>query len=282
MYRPSGSGSKGKRTDRPVDVELARSICDGSIEAWHEFIDQYSGLIYSVVRRHFYSEDEEEVRTISVDVLQSLFDGDIGKYSGESSLACWLTAFSRNKAIDHFRRRYGRRKHPQGFEKLSEFDKKILKLFYAERLHLGIIVSTLQWFGYDVSADDIIESVYRIEDTISGRYLESLTNEHYAKMRGARSPHSIRHLVSLRLESELRTEKSGPEADLVDKEIARTVENVAELVSKLSSLDRKLIYLRFTKGLSAREIAEDLEIENYKSVYRLIEKALDRIRESTD
>ena len=45
---------------------MAGDIAAGSINAWHEFIKRYSGLVYSVVRRHLLTDDDDEIRSARV------------------------------------------------------------------------------------------------------------------------------------------------------------------------------------------------------------------------
>jgi hypothetical protein len=42
------------------DLALIEMILGGSTVHWHAFVDRYAGLIYSVVRRQLFVEDDDE------------------------------------------------------------------------------------------------------------------------------------------------------------------------------------------------------------------------------
>jgi len=62
-------------SENTSDLDLAQAVSNGSVEAWHRLIDQYSGLIYTVVRRNLFAAKDDEVRTVFVDILEALYDG---------------------------------------------------------------------------------------------------------------------------------------------------------------------------------------------------------------
>ena len=128
--RPKATGkSNNKATDN--SIELVQRILTGSTEAWHEFLDRYSGLIYSIVRRQLAAEDEDDVRSVYVDVLKQLYDRDLARYSERSDLPTWLMVLAKRRSFDHLRARYGRIRKPAGFAKLTDLDREVL-----ERLRL--------------------------------------------------------------------------------------------------------------------------------------------------
>ena len=59
------------------EQETVASAVSGSDEAWHEIVEQYSGLIYSIVCRYLTHPDEDERRD-SVGVAGGEPEGDAG------------------------------------------------------------------------------------------------------------------------------------------------------------------------------------------------------------
>ncbi len=279
--------SKRKRTpDHKSDfsvqeeLNLVQSISAGSITAWHEFFDRYSNLIYGVIRRHLFTEDEDELRSIFVDILKSLHDGCIANYRGDASLATWLIVYTRNRSIDIFRKRHGSSHIPKGYKKLSEFDKRVLQLYFVERLPLEVVVHTLRWGGHSAEVDDIVESIQRIDSVTDRRYLKRLDKKHQAKSEGIDSVQMLEYLIQLRLEYEESSSRNRPDYYLMEKEARETAERVHELISDLPAEERRILFLRFNRGWSARKIAEKLKLGGQRRVYSVINKAICKIRKS--
>jgi RNA polymerase sigma-70 factor (ECF subfamily) len=88
---------------RELDTALLARICTGDENAMADLYDRYSGIVYGVALRVLGSTAAAE------DVLQEVFlqlwrnpdafDANRGK------LAAWLSVITRNRAIDHLRKR---------------------------------------------------------------------------------------------------------------------------------------------------------------------------------
>ena len=115
--KPNSSQSPANTPQRETrvqeDLALIEMVLGGSTAHWHAFVDRYAGLIYSVIRRQLFAEEEDEVRTVFADVLESLYRGKLSEFRGSSELSTWLIVVSRGKALDHLRHIQGRRKNPQ-------------------------------------------------------------------------------------------------------------------------------------------------------------------------
>lgn len=91
------------------DRMLVGQILEGNVRSWRRFILDYSVFIYSAAVR--YTADEEEKADVYLQTLEKLRENDFEKlrrFSFQSSLSTWLTAVSRNMAIDFLRSKYGR------------------------------------------------------------------------------------------------------------------------------------------------------------------------------
>ncbi|UCF06073.1 MAG: sigma-70 family RNA polymerase sigma factor [bacterium] len=279
---PKRTRNQDQKGDLSVqeELKLVQSISVGSVTAWHEFFNRYSNLIYGVIRRHLFTEDEDELRSVYVDVLKSLHDGCIASYRGDASLATWLIVYTRNRSIDIFRKRHGSSHVPEGYKRLSEFDKKVMKLYFVEMLPLEIMVHMLRWSGYSANVDDIVESIQRIDSVIDRRYLKRLDKKHQARASGIDSVRMLEYLIQLRMEYEESSIRNRPDYYLMEKEVREVADRVRELISHLSPEERKVIFLRFTRNLSASKIAEKLKLGGQRRVYTIINKAIGKIRKS--
>lgn len=260
------------------DIRLVESISSGSTSAWHNFINRYSGLIYSVIRRHYYVQDEDEIRSLYVDILKGLYDGELAKYRGGARLAGWLIVSTRSRTIDAARKQRGRIRPPAGYDKLSEIDKKVFQLFYVDRLPLEIVVCTLDWKGWSTNVDDIVGSIQRIETTLGRRYLRRLDEEHSARKFGPGSADTLKYLLRQRIEFEGLNAATQPDEALLEDQVLESARRLREAVSGLSQEEQRLVRLRFDRGLTAREIADQLELDGPRHVYALIDKLIRRLR----
>lgn len=261
------------------DLKLVRAISAGSLGEWHEFIGRYSGLIFGIIRRHLVVEDEDEMRSVYVDILKSLYDGDIRMYRGEARLSTWLSVYTRSRVLDFFRRRHGRYRTPKGYGELAEFDREVLRLYYAERLPLEAAVHILRCKGFSVNAEKIIESVRRIENVMDRRYLKRLDYEHQAKTWGVDSVRMLKYLIQLKLDYEERNGGDRPDSRLIEKEVHEIAGRTRLLVSRLPLEERKMLFFRFDRGLSAKEIAERMDLGSQRRVYTLINRLIRKLRE---
>ncbi|UCG52416.1 MAG: hypothetical protein JSW58_02365 [Candidatus Latescibacterota bacterium] len=269
-----------KERQPDADVRLVKAVSAGSVTAWHEFIDRYSGMIYGVVRRHLLAEDDDEVRSVFVDVLKSLHNGEIAKYRGGAALSTWLIVYSRSRALDFFRRRYGRYRTPEGYKRLSELDKKVLQLYYVQRLPLEIVLHLLDWSGFSAGIDDIVESVQRIEDTMDRRYLNRIERQHQADKFGMDSVRMLKYLIQLRSDYEEKTRCDRPDVHMIEREAKAVVDKTRELVSALSPSEKEIITLRFDRGWTAKKIAEKLDLGGPRRAYTLIDRVIRKLRRS--
>lgn len=270
--------SDTKRRRFENDVELTTAVTDGSIPAWHKFLDRYSGLIYAVVRRHFLTDDEDEIRSAYVDILEGFFDGGLAEYRGESRLSTWLIVTVRSRTIDLLRKRRGRIRAPRGYEALSALDKTIFQLFYVDRLPIEVVVHTLDWRGFSTSGDDIAEAIQRIENGIGRRYLRKLENEWQAKRHNLDSVRVLRYLIEQRLEFEEKQAATRADRSSMEAEALETTRRVRKAIGALTAEEKELLFLRFDRGLSARGIADRLNLKDQRRVYALINKVIGRIR----
>ena len=55
--KPAGDKERPSRVEE--DLALIAKVDGGSTAHWHAFVDRYAGLIYSVIRRQLFAEDDE-------------------------------------------------------------------------------------------------------------------------------------------------------------------------------------------------------------------------------
>ena len=275
------------KSDRPTkpefggladDRRLVEEIRRGSLGAWHEFLERYTGLIYGVLRRHLISEDEDEIRNVYVEIVEALHGGELFKYAYRSRLSTWLTVLARARAFDYRRKVRGRRRLPSEVENLGQLDRQVLQLYFVEKLSLEIVVQTLHWKGYRADAQDVVAAVERIEDRLDRRFLRRLDDEAAAHVDGPKSIQVLRYLTHLRAQQQRDVMRDAPDQGLLEEEARREANRIREMIAALPSRERRIVKLRFEKRLPARAIAEILGLENPRRVYTILDRILARFR----
>lgn len=273
---------RGPDTPQRDDMELVSSILKGSGEAWHDFVAHYSGLILGVVKRQLFEADEDRIRTIYVEILASLINGALQTYRAESSLSTWLIVFTRNRARDYLRKLYGRSTEPTGYKRLKEREKLIFRLFYVEMLPLEAIMLQLRCNEPAIEIEDIVRSIRRIESVLNPRYLKNLDERNQARKRGIQSLHLARYLIEVNVRDDVFARYVKPDAEMLEREMNENVRELRIRIAELQEDEQKILYLRFNKELSAREIADEMDIETPRRVYSMIDRVVRKLRKSME
>lgn len=259
------------------DLTLIEMILGGSTAHWHAFVDRYAGLIYSVIRRQLFAEDEDEVRTVFADVLEALYHGKLAEFRGSSELSTWLIVVSRGKALDHLRHLQGRRKMPQGYDSLSPLEQRVFRLHHVEGLSFDAVIHSLHSAGVSASAEAVAHAVLKIEGTLDRHYLRRLESESRAPALGVVSGRLLDYMTHASIERDRNTERSDD--GLERQEIERMAERVRGLLAELTEEEREVVRLRFEEGQTAQQIADERGLAGQRRVYTIIDRALRRLRQ---
>jgi RNA polymerase sigma factor (sigma-70 family) len=252
-------------------------ILGGSTVHWHAFVDRYAGLIYSVVRRQLFAEDEDDVRTAFADVLASLYQGKLAEFRGSSELSTWLIVVARGKALDHLRHIQGRRKAPQGFDTLSPFEQEVFKLHHVEGLGFEAVILSLRSAGMPAGAEAVAHAVLRIEGALDKHFLRRVEADAKAPALGVVSGRLLEYMNHAEFLRE-RPSEEDPDAGLEREALGRAAARVQELLDELSDEEREVVRLRFEEGRTAQEIADERGLPGQRRVYTILDGALRKLR----
>lgn len=260
-----------------ADVERAHRLNERDVAAWQAFVLDYSPLLYGVIRRVLFAEDDDAVRTVYVDVLHDLYNGKIGEFRGQSPLSAWLVVLARGSAVDYLRKRDGRDQLPAAFEELSAAEREAFKLRYVEGMDIANVVVVLRELGYDIEREVLIESFDRIETVIGARYLRSLEYRLKAIKTGVGSARLLRYMVS----SQSNGNGDSPLEDLIYREDAQAAQNhVRSMLAQLSRTERLVLRLRFQRGWRADRVAKTMRLESVTQVYQITRRATHKLQKS--
>ncbi len=265
-----------RTSQHAADLALAEAVLRGDLEAWHLFIEQKSGIIIAVLRRYLF--DEDELRTVYVDVLTKLRRGQLATYAGRSALTTWLTLVSRGAAADHLRHRFGRREDPVGLEHLDARAREVYRLYCVEGLDYEDVRLRLRESGKLGADESLAEILAEIESQLTNRTLRRIAWDLHATSVGAASGRLLEYTEAIREEMDRRGRERQPEAELLAREAAATVERVRELITDLPDEERRVLELRFDEGWTAERIAEELGLPGRRRVYTIADRAVARLR----
>lgn len=113
MDRPGyGAPAEAVMTSMDRQIDISRLVL-GDKDEWDAFVDLYSPVVYSAVRKTYLAYAGSAVEADVDDAAQEVFVklvrndfGVLGSYSpAKSSLVTWLTVIARNTTIDGLRKR---------------------------------------------------------------------------------------------------------------------------------------------------------------------------------
>jgi RNA polymerase sigma factor (sigma-70 family) len=261
------------------DRALVHAILRGSDKAWHHFLTDYSSLVYHVVRRHMFVEDDDEIRTVYVDILKKLHDGSIRGYENRAYLSTWLTVYTRARTFDYLRSRNGRYREPECVRKLGVLERRVLQMYYIEKQSLEVAIHTLRWEGHNINAGDVVDAIQQIEATLDRRYLRRIENENRLASTGASSVRMLKYLVRLQTEYGAIIDNKTPEHELLEKESRELAQQIRQEINKLDATEQTLLKLKFEDNLSAAKIAAQIGFSRPRQVYTALERVLGKLRE---
>ncbi len=258
------------------DLELARAIIADDEDAWHRFVTERSGVIIAVLRRYIF--DDDDVRTVYVDLLASLRRGRLADFAGFSSLTTWLVCLARGAAADHLRHTLGRRQEPAGLESLDAVQREAFRLYHVEGLAYDDVLLRLRQAGLLDRETSLAEILAAIENRLTARTLRRVAWDLHAASVGAASGRLLQYLDAAARDAEDRASRANPESELIAREARRTLERVHELVDQLPEEERRVLTLRFDAGWTADEVAAELGLPDRRRVYTIADRALARLR----
>ena len=259
------------------ELALIGEILDGSVPHWQRFVERYSGLIYSVIRRQLFAEDEDEVRGAFADVLADLHGGKLAEYKGRAELSTWLIVVARGKALDYLRSRDGRRTLPASYEELSDLDKEVFRLYHTEGLSFEAVIMTLKQAGTDVTSEELADSVLRIESRVDRHYLRRLESNSRARSLGVVSGRMLDFMAEMRHRLD-QAHGEAPDQILIRKEAAEQAQALRRYIDQLSEEERQVLLLRYERDWTARRIADELGLGSQRRVYTILDRAVRKLR----
>ena len=265
-----------ERTEQ--DRALVQAVLDGSTQAWHEFVRQYSGLILAVIHRYVPRRHMDEARSLYATVLESLYRTKLATYEGRATLSTWVVLVTRSAVVDDLRQRLGGRELYATLKALPPLEREVFQHYYVEGLSFGAVRRIVRDEGALLSTERLLEVLRQLEAKVGGRLARRLSYDLHAQSVGGASGRLLEYLDHARFEFEERSESDRADFETLDREARRTLLRVKEELDRLPADERKLLSLRFEQGWTAQRIAEELGLGGQRRVYTWIDRIMRALR----
>lgn len=249
-----------------------------ALEDWHAFIEQYSNLIFSVIRRYLVRESEDDWRTVYVDTLKVFYEGQLVGFDGRAALSTWVTLITRSRSLDFLRGKYGRRDLPSWLGQFSEPEQEVYRLYYLQGWDIRHIAQKVSQEGLTLSADEVVETLRRVESRLDRRTRRRLAYELQGRSVGALTGQMLEYLDHLQESWRDRERDQDPLRVQEQADALAGAQRLRSLLADLPDREHEALELRYFRGYSARRISSRLQLENPRRAYTLIERGLRRLR----
>lgn len=284
---PRGLGAHRHRSEEGAGIDsgealppAVRAVIDGGAVAWRPFLQEYSRFILGCLRR--LSSDHDERMDMYLHVCTRLYEDDCRRLrtfrGGRDGRACkfttWLAAVTMNLGREWLRQSRGRRRAFRLVDRLPHWHRRAFEYHF--------------WDGYGIAeTTELLRS--RHEAVVSETDVAAALGDIRHRLgRGAlwrliaRRRSAVLSLSGERGASATTLDTAQLAARTIPPEAAAsTTDAVATLRVALATLperERRSLELRFRDGLTAKQIASELDLKKFKQVYELQARALTRLR----
>lgn len=254
---------------------LLRRLRTGEAQdAWSEFLQQYSPLIFQVV--HLFERDLDHRENCFLFVCEQLSRNRFRRLRqfrlhGPASFSTWLRAVVRNLCLDWHRKEFGRQRVFQSIAHLSALDQEVFRYIFVQGLSEGEALYSLLPSFPGLTEKQLAHCEDRLRQALTPRQRWLLSLQQ-AKAVVAGGPGTAD-------EPNFQTEVVDP--DLGPEALAARNEQRAALgraLARLPRQERYLLRLRFEQGLTLGQIARVTGLGNPQRVERRLREILDRLR----
>lgn len=278
---PADSEAFDAETGPTIPGVLA-AIHECGSAAWPDFLEEFSPFILTCIRR--YASDEDERMDIYVHVCDRLAADDCRRlrqfrgygHRGACRFTTWLAAVVFNLSREWIRTSRGRRRLFQSIKDLGRTNRLIFKYYFWEGYSVGEIATLLRTSG-SKSCDrgDVSERLASIERHLSRDHRWRLVT---ALLRSA-GPISVDGVHSVVGDGPIPELPDSREDHASQLERAQARTTLSAFLSQLPDQERLSVVLRFERGMTAKQVAVALGIQNYKRVYEIQGRALAKLAE---
>jgi RNA polymerase sigma factor (sigma-70 family) len=244
-------------------------------DAWTVFLERYSPLLISVIRR--FEHDQDAVEDCYLFVCEHLSrDGfrRLLRYQddGRARFSTWLCVVTRNLCLDWHRHEFGRQRVFESIAGLPSLEQEIFRALLVDLLPPEQALLSLAPRFPGLTIEKVNDGLRRVEQALNSRQRWLLEAR---RMRGLEAGSAGEQDPDLpgQLHSGLPSPETWAEAQ---EERAA----LAAAMAGLAPRERLLIRLRFERELTFGEIARLLKLDSPQGADRAVRAALARLRKA--
>jgi RNA polymerase sigma factor (sigma-70 family) len=265
-----------KEADRLRIAEILRRLdSDASPQAWAEFLEVYSALLFQVVR--MFEADPDDVSGCFVFVCEQLSRDRFHRLrkfrpGGPASFPTWIRAVTRRLCVDWYRSQSGRVQVFDSIAGLSALDQEVFRRVHQDGASLDEALLELGARFNALTGEQVSQSVERIQRALTSRqrWLLSTRKRQFEPLEAALLDDTHASL------DRLQDPAPGPEDIAVERQRRA---GVARALARLPSTDRFMLRLRFEQDLTLDQVARLSGLPDAQTADRRLRKILDVLRQ---
>jgi RNA polymerase sigma factor (sigma-70 family) len=295
---PFSEPSDGDYTYRKLVARVIR----GDPEAWTEFVERFSNLLFSLLWRYA-NGDEDLCANLYLFVIEGLHQTNeagesffrlrrylqsVDQYDGKGRLTTWLGRVTQNLVSDYFREREGRKTVPRSIQRLDLTRQQIFKLLYwdclAEREAFQVIKNKVA----KLTRDEFDRIVVQINQRLKTCNRWSIYSEVIRKTPALPlHPYGADQTgAATQVQVADDDPASSPALTAMSQQEKEAAEEMGRVlrraIAELPSQSRLLLVCRFKHGMTAGEIARLLKRRDEKKIYTELERLKDRLKQALE
>lgn len=264
---------------KPPHPDLARvqSILAGSTVEWQTLVEEFAGLATAMVMRQL--RDEDTARDVVVDVFGRLYDGQLRSYNGSASFRTWFLVVVRRAVLDHLRSQKGRDRLPAAIARRPRMEQRAFELFFLLGWPSHVVLAQMQSQGWSLDRDQFWSLVEAMDASLAPRVRRRLRYERSARREGVASGRWLEYVEDQQHQGE------AAQIDQFEETAHRSADAVHRINAELSRLpsdERHALALRYSRELTAREIAEEMQLAGPRQAFSLLDRATRRLRKALE
>jgi RNA polymerase sigma factor (sigma-70 family) len=261
--------------DRGIAALLEALRSSNSRDAWVEFLESYSPVLYQTARACTLDEDAAAdcYLLICEQLARNRFRRLLMfKPEGRASFITWLRVVARNLCFDWHRSRSGRHRPFKSLQHLSQLELEVYNCRFNRGFSQEETLQQLQSTFPGVSLSELAAIEGRVHRSLSSR-------QHWILSTRKQLAFSNTIAAAGGEEGEKSIDVVDPRPDQETLIIGRQQQiQLEKCVASLPPDERLILQLRFSEGLSLEEIAHLTRLEDAQRVHRRIAAILQRLR----
>ncbi|MFN7997031.1 MAG: sigma-70 family RNA polymerase sigma factor [Bryobacteraceae bacterium] len=264
------------RSSDAVDVDrILRGLTSNqSAQAWSEFLELYSRVIFQIVR--LFETDPDHIADCFVYVSEQLTAQQFRRLrkfnlTGPASFVTWLRVVVRRLCLDWRRNEFGRTRLFESIARLDLLDRELFRCVYQQGLSSNEAFLTLAPRFPALIHADLSHSLERIQRSLTSRQLWLLETfrpkvSSFADLRSGEET----NLAEI-------TADPAPDPEMLAAQ-RQERSALAAAIAKLDPFERLLVRLRFEQDLTLDQVAKLTGLSDAQTVDRRIRKTLNSLR----